>query len=243
MSKSHYFYLPLGPHEVQVIIEAHQESFNDYLDNSFSDDELHLYDHMLDSLAAVDVGPILSELSFDDFYSDPCNEKAQRHFFDHCRSVVTLDNLPFLESNPFQVTYLLELLKKFNEALVDRGGVCELQFKADYVAYLSQFKNVETLLDRELKPHSEGRPWKGVPVEPIDFLVLDVYKEVERLSCSIGTEELWKKLLEHPLKIQKLLKKAQEGKVSPSELYKKSGLQPKEFDDLLERLKFILKQL
>lgn len=243
MSKTHYLYLSHISQEVQAIVESHQERFSNYLDGSFSDDELHYYDNMLDALAAVDVGPILSELSFDDFYPNPVKEMAQQQFFNSCRSVITLDNLPFLESNPFQVTYLIELLKNFNEALIDRGGIWELQFKVDYLDFLSQFKSLDDLLSLESKPQLAEQPWKGIPIEPIDFLVLDVYKEVDRLNHSMEKKELLGKFLGHPLKLQQLLKKTQDGRVSPNELFRKSGLQPKEFDDLLERLKILLKRL
>ena len=70
---------------------------------------------------------------------------------------------------------------------------------------------------------------------PIDFLIRDVYKEIERIR-DIDLEIM-------PEKCQMILKPMLKEKLQAEELFSKSGLNPKSFDDHLEKLKFTLKKI
>jgi hypothetical protein len=233
MSQSIYLYTTLPVHQLEVIIESHKEDFDNMLNDTFSDEEMLHYEKIIDSIAAVYVQPILSELSFDDFYADSKVENEQRIFFGKCRSSISLENLPFLESNPVQITYLRKLLGLFEEVLIDKGGVHELRFKDDYLNEIQKFKSMDSLI----KPVSTPIEIKTTkPVDPIDFLILDVYKEFERLkNHDFSIEDL-------SPKVQKIFHVMKSEKLDSTGLLRKIGLNPKDFDDGLERLKFWLRK-
>lgn len=215
-------------------MESFQESFDILLKDNFTDDELRLFEGQLDAIAALYVQPILSELSFEDFYPDEAREVQQRDFFKNCQSSISLENLPYFDSNPFQVSYLLELLARFDEILIDTGGVNALMFKDDYLKELKKFRNMDALFKQDVRPLEVKT---SAPVTPIDFLVGDIYKEFERLKgIYIPFEEL-------PEKAQKIYLVMSKEKLDSSTLYAKTGLNPKDFDDYLEKLKFFLKKI
>lgn len=230
MSKSLYIYLRESLKDLETIVEGHQEEFDALLGDTFSDEELTRYERMIDAISTIEVQPILSELSFDDFYAKPSEENLQKDFFQSCRSSLCLDNLPFLETNPFQVTYLKDLLWTLGDALVDRGGVQELLFKKEYMEELRKFKTIESLVQTEpklVKPQ--------IVLGPVDKLVQDIYKELARLSDPDGSPL--------PEKTQKLLQIMKTPDLDSSQIFKTSGLIPKDFEDHLEKLKFFLKKL
>lgn len=234
MSRSLTFYFLLNVSNLEKVVENFQKEFNATLEDTFSDDELTQFEKEIDSIAAVYTQPIFSELSFDDFYAGNDEEK-KKFFFETCQSSILLENLPYLESNPFQVSYLQELLKKFDNVLVDRGGTNDLMFKEEYLSTIAKFKTIDSLIHQYVPKKKEIKTFK--PVDPIDFLVLDVYKEVERLSGKeISTEEL-------PQKLGKLFFVMRNEQLDPASLYVKSGLNAKDFDDGLEKLKFFLRKL
>ena len=236
-ARTHYFYLRLPLKDLEKLVEAHQEEFDTMVGDSFSEDELKQHEKLLDSLAAVEVQPILSELSFNDFYPTAAEEDKQRSFFESCRSSICLDNLPYFESNPFQITYLIDLLWSLDEVLIDRGGVSELIFKREYIDQLKKFKTMEVLL-----PAVKERPLEvstKIPVNPIDFVIRDVYQELE-LAQSVGIEIL---VSEQSEKLQKIYHAMAEKGLDADALLKRSGLIPKDFGDNLERLKFFLKKI
>lgn len=241
MSRSHYFYFPLSVTELEQVVLAHQIEFDTMVGDLFSEDEILAYEKLLDSIAAVYVQPILSELSFDDFYPDPSLLAKQREFFQTSRSSLAIENLPYFESNPFQVNYLKQLLSHFSEILIDRGGVQELQFKASYLENLNKFKDIDSLILGPKSKSSESTSTR--PVDPIDFLVLDVYKEIERIRQSEKSEFMDKTLLDQSLKVQKVYQAMRTGLYDATTVFQKAGLTPKDFDDHLEKLKFLLKKI
>jgi hypothetical protein len=203
---------------------------------TFSDEELQILESKIDEIAAVFVGPILSELSFEDFYPHPPQEEAQKKFFVSCKSSLTFENVPYLETNPFQVTYLQSLLDKFDEVLIDRGGVNELVFKSEMQNLLSKLKSIDTMIGIRPAPEKKARPTL-IPVDPIDFLILDVYREVERLqNVEVDLTDL-------PLGLKKVFFLMQKENLDSASLYIRSGLNAKDFDDGLERLKFFLRKV
>lgn len=234
MASSFTFYTLIPVPTLEKIVESFQEQFDLLLEDCFSDEELKLYEKEIDAMGAIYVQPIFSELSFDDFYFDEKEEQKQRFFFENAKSSILLDNLPYLESNPFQVSYLKELLKKFDEVLVDRGGVAELMFKESFLETLKHLKNMEQILPPVAQPKLAVK--SSVPVDPIDFLILDVYKEVKRTkSKPLPIEEL-------SPKVQKIFKVMEEGELYGEDLLRATGLNAKDFDDGLERLKFWLRK-
>ncbi|MCM2349222.1 MAG: hypothetical protein NDI69_04320 [Bacteriovoracaceae bacterium] len=242
MSRSHYFYFPLSVEELEQVVDAHIKDFETIIGDLFTEDEVKHYEKMLDSIAAIYVQPILSELTFEDFYADASLLKEQQSFFESCRSSICLEGLPYLESNPFQVSYLKLLLSHFSEVLIDRGGIQDLQFKQVYLDDLNKYKVMESLVPDipAVKVNSEK---KTRPVDPIDFLVADVYKEIARITVSGNARLIDEALQSQSQKVQKIYLAFQGEELDSSDLFKKSGLNPKDFDDHLERFKFLLKKI
>lgn len=242
MTKAHYFYFlsPLG--ELERKVKTHQLDFDELINDTFTDSELIPFEKMLDSISAIFVQPIISELTFEDFYANPSEELKQRSFFEECKSSICLENIPDFETNPFQVTYLIELLRNFDEVLIDKGGVSELTFKKEYLEELKKYKNIFSLVPatETIKPI----PVKSSrPVDPIDFLILDVYKELDRVINSQLFSHVSSQMEQQSEKLQKTFHAMKEERLDATMLLRKSGLNAKDFDDNLERLKFFLKKI
>lgn len=229
MAQALYFYTRLPVRELEAIVEAHQEDFDHFLEETFSEDELQQFERKLDVMGAVWAQPILSELTFDDLDADPAREAEQRFFFEECQSSVLIENLPDLETNPFQVSWLIQLASKFDEVLVDQG---ELKFKEDFLKELRTYKSVDSFISSTME--KVVGPELGRPVTPIDFLLHDIYKELDRLG---ETEVLVS--IDKTRVLYQLMRK---DKLDAHTLLRKSGLNPKDFGDHLEKLKFILKK-
>ena len=241
MSHAHYFYFSQNITEVEKIFKTHQEDFEELLGDTFSEEELLRFEPLLDSLGAVFVQPIISELSFEDFYADEQQIEKQMKFFESCKSSICLENLADFSANPFQVTYLNELLRSFDEVLIDRGGVSELLFKKDYIDMLKSYKNIFALLSPV--SDSPALVTASKPIDPIDFLIRDVSLELERLSKAHLLERVIDESHEWPLKTQKAFKALRDGGANASELLTKSDLGAKDFDDHLEKLKFLIRKI
>lgn len=229
MSKTLLIYSPLSVMDMALKVEGHQEEFDILLGDSFSDEELELHESTLESIASIDVQPVIEELTFEDLIPRPEEEDRQRAFFATCRSCICLENVPYLESNPFQVTYLIDLLWTLDEVLIDRGGMEELVFKKSYLAELKRFKSMEVLLP-------QAKPVLPQSLGPVDQLFMDVHRELERLQLA-GIE-----LTERPEKLNELYNLVSQGKTDATTLLRQSGLNPKDFGDRLESLKFFLKK-
>ena len=232
MSRAHYFYFKTSLVELEKKIESHQLNFEELLGDTFSEEQLVLFEKKLDELGALYVQPIFPELSFDDFYPRPGQEDEQRLFFSQCRSSLCLENLADFETNPFQVTYLNELLREFDEVLVDTGGVNEIEFKKTYLESLKKFKNIFTLLPESFEK-------KSVPLslnssDPIQALVTDLNKTL-RLSGSTIPEDI-------PEKTKKLYLLMLSEEMDSTTLLRRSGMIPKDFGDHLERIKMLVKK-
>lgn len=242
MSQVHYFYTPYSVLDLQKLVEAHQSKFDELVGDSFSDDELRPFEDLLDSIAAVYVQPIIEEQSFSDFYPAQGEEAKQQFFFEACSSCLCLDHMPYFESNPFQVTYLELLLENFDDFLIDRGGVSELTFKSAYLQELKRHKNMDSLLVQYEAPKLQDVKTQK-PVDPIDFLILDVYKELDRLVKSGLLMKALETMSEQGEKFKKIFFVMREEKLDASTLLRKTGLGAKEFDDTLEKLKFFCRKI
>jgi hypothetical protein len=195
----------------------------------------------LDSIAAIFVQPIFSELTFDDFYAHENLAEKQKTFFQSCQSSICLENLPDLHSHPFQVTYLVELLRNFDEVLIDTGGVNELCFKNAYLEQLRKNKNIFSLV-----PNINPKPTAVKtlsPIDPIDFLIQDVYKELDLTRNSGRLKHLGDALEDAPEKVTKLYLAIKDETYDATTMLKASGLNAKDFDDNLEKLKFLLRKI
>lgn len=236
MSKAHYIYTKLPLKELEKQVEDHQQDFDDLLNDTFSEEELKLFEKKIDEIGAIFPQPIFSELTFDDFYFRPDSEIAQRSYFESCKSSLCLENLADFHTNPFQVTYLIELIRVFDEILVDQGGVHELEFKKNYLDSLKRYKNIFALLkDTESPKLIPQRPVN----DPIELLVREIYAEFERLkthSLSYSKDDLNPKTLI-------ILEMMEKDILGAHELFKRSGLSPKDFDDYLEKVKFFLRKI
>lgn len=238
MSKTLAFYFPLSVSELDTLVEEFRKEFDHLIEDSFSDEEISLIEKKLDALAAVYVNPILSELTFDDFEAN----ETHRSFFESCRSCLLLENLPYLETNPFQVSWLQLFLGRFPRFLADKGNLTSLDPKETFLEELSRFKNMDGLIKQE-KPVPPP-PQHGIkaPVLPIDFLILDVFKELDRLKAEGKMFQALEIVAgyDRPRRLFTIMK---EGKLDSNSLLQLSGFNPKDFDDNLEKLKFILKKI
>lgn len=242
MSRSHYFYTLLSLNELQRVVEEYQQEFDALLGDTFSESELKQFETQIDNIGSVTYQPILTELSFDDFYANPSEEEAQRAFFNRCKSSLCIENLPYFESNPFQVTYLTNLVWSFEEVLIDQGGVKELTFRKGYLEELKKFKNMDSFVSLE-KPEIAKPSIKSGPVEPIDFLILDVSKEISRLKNYHLFEKAKADVVNLSEKAQKAFTAVLTGELDATALLKASGLNAKDFDDNLEKIKFWLRKI
>ena len=227
-------YSRLKVSDLDLLVESFKVSFDLQLQDLFSDEELTLMESKIDSMAAIYVQPILNELTFDDFYCDPILEQRQRQFFSECQSTILFENIPYLETNPFQVTYLIELMEKMDDVIIDCGGVSNLLYKEDFLKDIRRYKGVDTLLSKiDIKPTLKKT---STPVDPIDFLIQDVYKEFDRLkNKDLDQSELSEK-------VQKIFQIMRNDLLEGEEIFRKTGLGAKDFDDGLERLKFWLRK-
>ena len=215
--------------DLALKVEAHQEEFEILLGDSFSDDELEAHEATLEAIASIEVQPIIEELTFDDLNPQPEDEERQRAFFGKCKSCICLEHVPYLESNPFQVTYLIDLLWTLDEVLIDAGGMEELVFKKSFLHDLKSFNSMEVLLPKE-------KPAPKVVLGPVEQLVNDVERELSRLkAASITPGEI-------PEKLVSLFELCRQGGLDAGGLLRSSGLNPKDFGDRLESLKFFLKK-
>ncbi|MBY0517154.1 MAG: hypothetical protein K2P81_09610 [Bacteriovoracaceae bacterium] len=237
MARTHYFYTQLPDYELENLLSLYQKEFDELLEDNFSEAELKGYEKKLEAMAAVEISEKLADLSFDDFFFEAQDEKVMKPFFESAQSVICLENLPFFETNCFQVSFLRGLLDKLEQVLIDQDGVEPICFKEGYLEYLSPFLGLESLMRKEEIPKVSG------PVDTVDFLALDVYKEIYRLKAKGLIEQIESELSSRSEKQFKIFSIMKKYELEPFEIQKKSGLIPKDFGDGLESLKFYLKRL
>lgn len=238
MSLSLTFYFPLEPRDLELLVESHKKDFDESLKDSFSDEELASLEDKIDALAGVDVSRMIPELTFEDFDAP----EELRALFSRCRSLLLLQNVPYLETNGVQVVWFQDLFKKAPEFLVEKGSSSTLIHSEEFLREVSTFPGLpasDPVVRPAPLPIAHGIK---APVLPIDFLIRDVYREIERLRDS-GRLSLVLEEIAHREKARRLFTIMKDGKLDADSLLSLSGLIPKEFDDNLEKLKFILKKL
>lgn len=219
---------------------AHQKSFDEELSDLFTDEELGHFERSLEEMASLVPQEIFPELSYDDFEEAPSGNEERRDFFERCQSCLCLENMPFLETNRFQVSYLKELIKRLGPALVDQEQFGTLLWREEFEEELHRHRSIDDLVPPVTEVY---RPKESsAPVDPIDFLIRDVYREFERLHSQGKLVQALTGLQEESEKLKKLFFLLREEKLEGSLLYQRSGLNPKDFDDTLEKLKFYLRR-
>ena len=217
--------------DLALRLKGHQEDFETLLGDTFSEAELEVHEHQLESLAEVTVQPMLEAMSFEDLLTDTELADKMRAFFQRCRSCLVLEHLPFLVDNPFQVTYLVDLLWSFEEVIVDPGGDERAVFRKEFLQELKRFKGMDIYLPQE-RVRPALRPQAG---DPIEELILAIRQELQRLA---------QRPIDHgPLSERALglLQVIRQNEGAGAQLLQASGLNAKDFGDTLERLKFFLK--
>jgi hypothetical protein len=231
-------FFPLKVTELEFAVNSFGDHFDLLLKDNFSDEELLIYEDKIDSIGAFFVQPVLNELCFDDFYFHPDQESEQRRFFNDCKSSISVENIPYLENNPFQVTYFVEFFKGFNNVLIDPGGVFELMFKNQFLSEIKGFKGIDSLLNGTNQ--KEALSFAPLREDPVQSLIIEVYKELDRLKLKLpSTSELSEKAEKIYLIMSSQMNSQ---KWHGADLMKQTGLNPKDFGDALERLKFWLKK-
>ena len=241
MARALYLYVPVDVRILEEIVDSHLEAFAEELKDLFSDEELETFQRQLDELASFAISPRSSELIFDHFDTDPSEKK--RELFERSRTALVLENLPFLESNPIQVSSIRSFLNRLDEALIDEEGLGELYFREDYLQKITPLKGLEALLKDEESVVQKTPRLSFIPVEPIDFLVRDVYLEMDRLLRDKQLQAALIELQGEKESLKELFFIVRESRLPPDELFRRSGLSAKSFDDDLEKLKFFLRKI
>ncbi|MFZ4713392.1 MAG: hypothetical protein ACOYL6_06760 [Bacteriovoracaceae bacterium] len=246
MGFTYYFYSPHSVDELKLVLEKTDDAFEHLLEELEEHPYLKIQEKLLSSLANVIPSPILTELSFDDFAVEEGRILEMQKAFDSARSCLCLEDVPYLQANPFQVTWLKILVQFLGPSMVDTGSVVPVKNISDFALELKRVKDLLQMTEngvKEISPILVKKPF--LPVEPLDFTLRDIYKEMERLKsqdrltfieASIESNEKMKKLF-------LVIKNNFQNDYPPTHvILQKSGLHPKDFGDFMERLKFLLKR-
>ena len=236
MLRTLYIYSWLPERELKKVVLEFQENFELWLGDHFTESELTQYENLLDDLAFIDVQPKIIDLRPEDLNLDQDEYLKQKAFFEGCQSTMSLENVPYLPMNPFQVSYLKMFLETLGEVLFVCGDEAIIQFKSTFLQKLKSFKEAEDLIK---KIYIQTPVVAKGPSHPIDFIILDIYKELSRLK----TKSITINLEEYSDKIKKIYEVMKEEGLDSNSLLIKSGLNAKDFGDLIERFKFILKKI
>ena len=195
---------------------------------------------MIDSIALVLIDLKVEEINFEDYDSISGDSNLKKDLFKKVKTTISFNEMPFLESNPFQVSYLLLLLERLEGILIDPGTLSDLQLKEEFFIKLSHLKKAQDFL-ADFSP-SVPISKKASPrtFDPIEYLITEIYNELKRLEVSGKLPLLGEDL---PDKTKKLLSVMQTDYFTSEDLLKITSLHPKDFDDHLEKLKFYLRKV
>jgi hypothetical protein len=246
MAFTYYFYSSHSVDGLKVILDKTELAFDELLQSYEEQSYIKENEKLISLLANVIPGPILAELSFDDFSVEEGRLKEMEAYFQNAKSCLVLENVPYLQTNPFQVSWILFLLNFLGPCMIDTGSITPLKNNLDLMAILKKSKSLEQVLNLSpLVPVSKSPAGNFIPVEPLDFIVRDVFKEFERLQNEnqLGVIE---RSIESNEKMKKLFlvikNNFSHGPLPAINLCQKSNLNPKDFGDFLERLKFLMKR-
>jgi len=227
MLRSIYLYNFSEVKAVQELIEKFQEDFDEILQDEFTSDELEVFEPKLEELANVYGQPIFSELKFEDFEVPEESYLKFKFIFESCKSCVVLENVADLYTNPFQVSYLMELMRFFDEGLIDLGNFQPLQTKQEFEKDLRSYTNMMNLRPKQFSPKKE------IPTDlsPIERELLEIRT---LLKNNLAPPAL-------PEKTQHLLQTIISNLGDSNHVLRCSGMNPKDFTDNLEKLRLALK--
>lgn len=230
------FYSKRSVQELEAILVQHQDDFSLLLEDTFSELELEQFENLLEDLSSPVVQTLSSELQFDDFEVLENEEKEQRRLFLEVKGALLLENVANLHFNPFQVSYIKEILRSLDDVLVDRGGFYPLLSKKAFLDSLKGYKTIFSLLKEEEKIIPQ-------PIldfhNPIDMIISDIYKDLARLEDKGLTFET----SDWPEKVRLLYLSLKKNKQNAQTLLGETKLSPKDFGDNLEKLKFMLRKM
>lgn len=235
MSRYIAFFLPIAFSNLEVIVDDFQKQFDEFLNDNLSENEFKYYEIKIDEIGFVTAQTISNELSLEDFYYKLEDKELISNFFAGCKSFLIIENLPYLETNIFQVTYIKMLLDLFDEVLIDQGGVESLVFKSSFLNKINLLQDMRKIISM-VGPALVPRVKSEKPIDAIDFLIRDVYIEIDRLKNHLPNPD------ELSDKVKKIYTVACAEKLNSNDFFSKVGLNAKEFDDGLERLKFWLRK-
>ena len=225
---------------MKELVQAQEKLFEEWLLDSFTEDEMDFYQDMIDSISSVLIDLKINEIKFEDFDAITGDTSLKEILFHKSITTISLSDLPYLENNPFQVSYLVMLLNQLNVVLIDPGGLEDLLLKEEYLVKLSEFKKADDLLFSPSYQSSVIQKTSQKVYDPIERLVTEIYNELKRLEVGgilpISGDNL-------PEKTRKILMVMQQDYYDSNHLLRLTDLHPKDFDDHLEKLKFYLKKV
>jgi hypothetical protein len=246
MAFTYYFYSSHSVDGLKVVLEKTETAFDELLQSYEDQPYIKENEKLISLIANVIPGPILAELSFDDFSVEEGRTDEMQTYFSKAKSCLVLENVPYLQTNPFQVSWLTLLLNFIGPCMIDTGSITPVKNCDDLKIILKKSKSLEQVLDIAIKPNVvKSAPQNFIPVEPLDFIVRDVFREFQRLQNENRLEVI-ERSIESNEKMKKLFwalkNNFSDGPTSAENLCRKSNLNPKDFGDFLERLKFLMKR-
>lgn len=192
----------------------------------------------LDELASVIVSPKLPEIEFDCFEFEEKNRVQYETLFNKTKTTFAIENLPYLEVNPFQVSWLKLFFKNLGECLIDVGGMELLEDRLTFLERLENYKDLSLFKEEHL--HFDRKP---LPVRfektPLDFVIDKLNLEIIRLKNSNLEKEFAQTLTHESLRNLYNVYLTNSGINSLWPLRNK--MDPKKFGDLTEKLYFLVK--
>lgn len=240
MSKSLYIHTPYNIPFLEELFQVHQKQFEEWLNDSFTDEELDFFQEKIDTIAHVLIDLKVDSIGFEDYESISGDRELKNDLFNRLNTTISLNDMPFLESNPFQVSYLFLLVNKLENILIDPGSLNDLLSKDEYLKKLDTFKKAEDLLINFSPTVQAPKKTHSRVFDPIDYLITEIYNELKRLEVAGKLPIIATDL---PEKAQKLLAVMQTDYFNASDLLRLTSLHPKDFDDHLEKLKFYLRKV
>jgi hypothetical protein len=246
MAFTYYFYSNHSVDGLKTVLEKTESAFEELLISFEDQPYVKENEKLISLLANVIPGPILADLTFEDFAVEEGRIKEMQNIFSNSKSCLVLENVPYLQTNPFQVSWLNILLDHIGSCMIDTGSITPVKNKEDFVEFLKKSRSLDQVLNIIYQPQIiKSTKSNFIPVEPLDFIVRDVFKEFERLQNEKLLDKI-EKSIESNEKMKKLFlvikNNFSDGPVSAQLLCHKSHLNPKDFGDFLESLKFLMKR-
>lgn len=214
-------------------IERFNILFDDFIQNPIYEEYVIKNEKKLDEMGHVTISPKMDELEFG-YYVNADQINHLKSQFGLMKTTIVIENLPYLENNPFQVSWLKLFVNELDQCLVDLGGMEYLESKSDFLNRISCYRDLETFA--VVAPKKQMRPEIIIPYEktPLDFIIDKLKLEITKTNTNAFLETLenneMKKLFHIYLTENKI-----------NALYPiKNKMDPKKFGDQTESLYFKL---